>query len=267
MKINWFTVIAQLLNFLILVWLMKRNLYKPILNAIDEREKKIAAQFAEVESKQAIADKEQSDFKQKNEQFDQEKKDLMTKAVYDINEERKILIEATRIEADSLRSKHENTLKEMQENLYREIAQKTQQEVFAIARKALKDIANISLEEQSAKLFIKRLNELKEEDKHNFIQTFNAQPNLIIVQSAFTLLPKQQEDIEDTVKGIIGNNIQFEFRIIPDIISGIELLANGFKLSWSISDYLNDLEKSITYTINEKSKVHQGNNLSKEINS
>ena len=40
MKINWFTVIAQLVNFLILVWLMKRFLYKPILNAIDEREKK-----------------------------------------------------------------------------------------------------------------------------------------------------------------------------------------------------------------------------------
>ena len=166
MKINWFTVIAQFVNFLILVWLMKRYLYKPILNAIDEREKKIAAQLADAENKKAAAAKEQADFKQKNEQFDKEKKGLMDKAVADTNEERKKLMEKARNEADALRSKQENSLKEMQENLNREIAQKTQQEVFAISRKALTDLASVSLEEQSANLFIKRLNELGEDDKN-----------------------------------------------------------------------------------------------------
>lgn len=40
MLIDWFTVIAELVNFLILVWLLKRFLYEPVLKAIDEREKK-----------------------------------------------------------------------------------------------------------------------------------------------------------------------------------------------------------------------------------
>ena len=38
MLIDWFTVGAQALNFVILVWLLKHFLYKPILNAIDVRE-------------------------------------------------------------------------------------------------------------------------------------------------------------------------------------------------------------------------------------
>ena len=42
MLIDWFTVVAQVVNFLILVWLLKRFLYKPILDAIDAREKRIA---------------------------------------------------------------------------------------------------------------------------------------------------------------------------------------------------------------------------------
>ena len=46
MLIDWFTVGAQALNFLILVWLMKHFLYQPILHAIDAREKKIAAELA-----------------------------------------------------------------------------------------------------------------------------------------------------------------------------------------------------------------------------
>ncbi len=46
MLIDWFTVVAQAINFLILVWLLQRFLFKPILGAIDEREKGIAAQLA-----------------------------------------------------------------------------------------------------------------------------------------------------------------------------------------------------------------------------
>ena len=57
MLINPFTVLAQLVNFLILVWLLKRFLYKPILHAIDEREKGIAAQLAQAEGKVAEAQK------------------------------------------------------------------------------------------------------------------------------------------------------------------------------------------------------------------
>jgi F-type H+-transporting ATPase subunit b len=51
MIIDWFTVIAQAINFLVLVWVMKRFLYKPILDAIDAREKRIALALAEAEAK------------------------------------------------------------------------------------------------------------------------------------------------------------------------------------------------------------------------
>ena len=61
MLIDWFTVGAQALNFLILVWLMKRFLYKPILAAIDAREKRIAAELADADAKKAEAQKERDD--------------------------------------------------------------------------------------------------------------------------------------------------------------------------------------------------------------
>jgi F0F1-type ATP synthase, subunit b len=57
MLIDWFTVGAQGLNFLILVWLMKRFLYRPILHAIDEREKRIAAELSDAEATKAEAQK------------------------------------------------------------------------------------------------------------------------------------------------------------------------------------------------------------------
>ena len=49
MLIDWFTVGAQVLNFVVLVWLLKRFLYKPVLNAIDAREKRVAAEAADAD--------------------------------------------------------------------------------------------------------------------------------------------------------------------------------------------------------------------------
>lgn len=86
--IDWFTVIAQVINFLILVWLLKRFLYKPILNAIDAREKRVADELANADTKKAEAEKEKEEFKHKNEEFDQQRSALLNKAKEDAKAER-----------------------------------------------------------------------------------------------------------------------------------------------------------------------------------
>jgi F-type H+-transporting ATPase subunit b len=55
MLIDWFTVGAQAINFIILVWLLKRFLYKPILDAVDAREKRVATELADADAKKAEA--------------------------------------------------------------------------------------------------------------------------------------------------------------------------------------------------------------------
>lgn len=252
MQINWFTVIAQIVNFIVLVWLLKRFLYKPILKAIDEREKKIAAQINDAEAKDALAKKEQAEFSKKNESFEKEKKTLMDKAIAETNEERQKLVESARNEAAELRSKLEKSLTEMQENLKHDIAQKTQQEVFAIARKTLADLASLSLEEQSTTIFIKRIKELKKEEKAAFLEAFKTTSDAILVKSAFDFPKKQQTAIKNAVNEILGTPTSFQFKTAPEIISGIELTSNGYKLSWSISAYLNSLQKEVSATLNDK---------------
>ena len=70
MLIDWFTICAQAINFLILVWLMKRFLYKPILHAIDARENLIATELADAAAKKTEAQKDRDEFQHKNEEFD-----------------------------------------------------------------------------------------------------------------------------------------------------------------------------------------------------
>ena len=254
MKIDWFTVIAQAINFLVLVWLLKKFLYKPILKAIDEREKKIAAQIKDANDKKAAAIKEQADFKKRNDDFDAQKKALMDKAVADANTEKQKLIDGAKSDADTLRTNMEKAAKEKRANDNAEIAEKTQKQVFAITRKALADIASISLEEQSANTFVKHLAALKDDEKKQFIEAFKSNSNAILVRSAFDLPAKQQSDINNEVNVILSADTHLQFKTTPEIISGIELSTNGYRVSWSFSEYINSLEKNISETMKEKEK-------------
>ena len=258
MKIDWFTVIAEVVNFLILVWLLKRFLYKPILNAIEAREKKVAGQLSDAESKMAEANKELTQYQQKNEEFDQKKKEMMSQALTESKVERQKLFEQVRKEANALQIQFQKSVKEKEENLEKEIAQKTQQEVFDISRKTLGELANTGLEEQVVKRFVLKLNELEGPVKQQISQVFNSDTTGIIVKSAFELSENQKEEIKSTFKNISGKESVYQYETSPQLISGIELSANGYKVSWSISEYLNSLEKAISEAIQEKAKQATG---------
>jgi len=255
MQIDWFTVIAQIINFLILVWLLKRFLYKPILKAIEERENKIASQLEDAESKKVEAGKEQDEFRQKNEDFERKKKELMKNAIEESDEKRQKLLEEARNEANDFRSQLKRSSEEDQQNLSQEIEQKVQQEVFAITRKTLSDLASMDLEEQTVRVFIRRLNELKEDEKKQFLEAFKSKSDPVLVRSAFDLPSKQKTEIQNSIAEILGTETEFQYKTVPELVSGIELTANGFKLAWSISEYLNSLEKNISEIIKEKSKT------------
>jgi F-type H+-transporting ATPase subunit b len=244
MPINWFTFIAQVINFLILVWLLKRFLYKPILHAIDEREKGIATQLAEAEAKKAEAQKERDDFQHKNEDFDQERAALLKKATDEAKAERQRLLDQAQKDADALRARRQGALRNEQRNLNEDIIRWTQREVFAITRKTLADLATTSLEERMSEVFVGRLRGLTGAPKDQLAAALKTSPSAALVRSAFDLPPAQRAAIERVVKETFDTQTHLQFQTAPELVSGIELSANGQKLAWSIADYLATLEKS-----------------------
>jgi F-type H+-transporting ATPase subunit b len=258
MLIDWFTVAAQTLNFLILVWLMKRFLYKPILNAIDAREKRIAAELADADAKKAEAEKERDEFQHKNEEFNHERAALMGKATDDANAQHVKLLDEARKDADALRIKRQEVLRNEQLNLNQEIIHWTQKEVFAIARKTLADLAGTSLEERMCEMFIDKLRELTGAAKDQLASAFKTSTQPACVRSAFDLPSEQIAAIQKAVNESFSADIHIHFETVPELVSGIELSANGQKMAWSIADYLTTLEKRAGELLYEEAKPKAG---------
>jgi F-type H+-transporting ATPase subunit b len=254
MLIDWFTVGAQALNFLILVWLMKRFLYKPILNAINAREKLIAGELADAAAKKAEAQKEHDEFQKKNQEFDQQRAALLARATDEANAERQRLLDEARKAADALSVKRQESLINDARNLNQTISRLAQKEVFAIARKALTDLATVSLEERMGEVFDRRLRELDGNAKAVLGEALKKNSEPALVRSTFDLPAAQRAAIQNALNETFSAEIHIRFETAPDLVSGIELTANGQKVGWSIADYLASLEKGVGELLKEKDK-------------
>jgi F-type H+-transporting ATPase subunit b len=252
--IDWYTVGAQALNFLILVWLMKRFLYKPVLAAIDVREKRIAKEISDADAKKADAQKEHDEFQHKNEAFDQQRAALLSKATDEAKAERQRLLDEARKAADALTAKRQDALRSDAQNLNQAIIRRTQGEVFAIARKALTDLATTSLEERLVDVFTRRLRAMDGQAKSDFANALRTESGTALVRSAFDLPPEQRATLQNALNETFSAEIHVRFETAPDLVSGIELTASGQKVAWSIADYLGSLEKDVGELLKEKEK-------------
>jgi len=253
MLIDWFTVGAQTLNFLILVWLLKRLLYKPILDAIDAREKRIAAALADADEKMTAALEERNAFQQKNAEFDRQRAALMALATSEVQAERRRLLDLARQDAEALRSKRQDALRAEQDNWNNEIGRRICDEVFAIARKTLIDLAGTTLEEGMGAMFARRLRALDPEQKAGLAKALGAVAS-VSVRSAFALSPSQQSAIQAALGETFSTDAQVLYDTRPELISGIELIADGWKVNWNVADYLASMKNNIAVFLKDQAE-------------
>ena len=245
MLVDWFTVAAQLVNFVILVWLLKRFLYQPILRAIDAREQRIDRSLADAAAKEAEAETERDAFRRKNEAFDQKRATLLSQATDESRVERQRLLDEARQAAEVLRAKQQEALQREQQSLNDEVARRTRAEVFAIARKALNDLSGTSLEARMSEIFAERLRALDDEARQRLAGALKTSTHPVRVRSAFELAPEQRDGIQAALNETLAADVQVRFETAPEVIAGIELATDGRKVAWSIADYLRSLENSV----------------------
>jgi F-type H+-transporting ATPase subunit b len=252
MLIDWFTVSAQAINFLILIWLLKRFLYKPILGAMDAREQKIAAQLRDAATQKTEAERERESLRVARAEFETQREELLKKVADEAEITRKRLGNEVRQEIDTVRTNWRATLRQEQDALRTELASRAQHEIFAIARQTLRDLAGKELEQQIATVFVRRLNALNGDERDQLVTILKTSRQPAIIRSAFDLSQSERAAIESAITGALVPDLPVRFETASDLVGGIELAANGHKISWSISGYLSSLEKSIRDVLEEK---------------
>ncbi len=84
MQIDYFTIVAQIINFLVLVFLLRHFLYRPVIKAMDEREQKMVSRLKDAEQKREEAEAEAESFRQMKQELEDKRQEMLTKAAEEV---------------------------------------------------------------------------------------------------------------------------------------------------------------------------------------
>lgn len=248
----WFTLIAQIMNFLVLVWLLHRFLYGRIVRAMDEREAKIASRLEEAARKRAEAEKEAEDYREKNQELEEQREQVLAQVRSEAESRRQELIDQARAEADQMQAQWFEALEREKQGLLREFRERTGQQVLTIARRTLKDLAGAELEQQMLAVFLERIRHMEPGEQQAMALAIRSSDREVEFRSAFPLAPEGRERVTETLREHLEDGVVVRFEVEPQLRCGVELRAHSHRLVWNLESYLDGLEEAFSQGLEER---------------
>lgn len=244
MQIDWFTLIAQIINFLLLVLLLKHFLYDRIIQVMDDREQRIRSRLDEAEQKRKSAEEEAQKYRKKTKELEQQRREKLEQAEQEAESKRKELMKQAREEIDRQKSQWKHTLEREQEDFLRDLKYATGEQVYAVTRRVVQDLAHEDLEGQIVRIFLERLQSINDDEKERLRSIIQQSQETVEIRSAFEISEELRQNVKTTLEELADNHTpDMQFTQSEEMLGGIELSANGQKIGWSIRGYLTDMEQ------------------------
>lgn len=250
MTVDWLTVGAQVLNFLVLVYLLKRFLYGPVVRAMARREAAIAERQREVQQGRENAEAEARRHREAREALEAQRERLLARAREEAEDLRRTLEKELRRETDEVRERWRAELERERAVFLREVRRHVAEQFEALARRALADLASADLESQMAQVLVERLGAL-DVDRRAALARASAAGEPLRVRSAFELPATVKRHITSGLRDTLGREVEVTYELVDDVVCGVEIRAGGESLAWSLEGYLDALERRLADGLGE----------------
>ncbi|MBE3113050.1 MAG: hypothetical protein IMZ49_00320 [Actinobacteria bacterium] len=251
MLLDSFTIIAQIINFLILIYLLKRFLFNRIIQIMDEREKQITDRMQDAKTAKEAAQKELDEQQRIREELQEKWNEMLAQAKKDAQKKREELVKDARSKIDEEQKNWREAISKQRTAFLRDLRHLSCEQVCQMSRKVLADLAGEKLENQLIENFLIQLGKLSKEEKDDFIRFINKDERKIWVDSSFQLTGKKESEIRKILEKIVGDKVEINFKVSPKLICGIETRTEGKKISWNIENYLDGLEEKLKKAFTE----------------
>jgi F-type H+-transporting ATPase subunit b len=245
MSIDWFVFAAQIVNFLVLVALLKRFLYGPIVKAMHEREERIESRLEEADRKRREAEEEEEKYREANASLDEERRQRLEEVRQEAEETRKQLWEEARRDVERKRKDWHESLERQRESLLELIRQRASQQVLAATQRALAELADAELEGRMVDVFLQRFEALEEDRREKLREAIQEDGQPLTIRSAFGLSEDRRQRLRETLQDAFQVSNEIEFTTSPAVVCGLELQAGGHKMGWSVDQFLASLEDEL----------------------
>jgi F-type H+-transporting ATPase subunit b len=246
MSIDWFTLIAQIFNLLILLFLLRKFLYLPVLEAVEARQKLIREELKKAEDSRIKAQKAEEQCQQKISEIEREKQQILADVQRAAEKLKADLSEEAEHQYHQAQAEWKERLQSEQQNFDNALQKLAAEHFNRFAEKAMRQMADAELNELITEQFIAKIKSLPSNEKTQLKEGFQKQRK-IVVQTAQPLSFELQQQIENVLRSEcdIAENAKLQYEINPDIISGIVLQSGEYMTQWSLNSYLQEFKQTM----------------------
>ncbi len=245
-QIDFITLSAQIINFLVLVLLLRHFLYKRIINVMNEREAGIASRLKEAEQKRKEAEQEAESYRKQKQELLDKREGMVAEIRKEVEAVRKDLTNKARDEVEESKARWYEAIERQKDSFLTDLRRRAGEEVYTVARRTLHDLANEELEQHIIDTFIKRLQNMEEDEKKALKELYQKPQQEFVIKSAFEIPEKMRRSIQEVLREQINGDVRLQFKTSPDLICGVELDAYGMRITWSLDSYLDSLEEDLS---------------------
>lgn len=239
MSIDWFTTFAQIINFLILVWLLKKLLFRPIIGAMERREQGLASRLQQAETKMNEAQALKQQYEKHLDQLQKEKDEVLATVRQQVETEKAASLQQLSEEIKQKKNRFDSEMQKQQQELGQFISHTIAEKSLSLGRHVLKRLADQTLEQQMIEYFLQNLSGLPEAEQVSIKQAVLQVKSATIITNfqADTATRQQIQNWFDSFAP--GCKLLFEQR--DYLVCGITLEAEGRSWEWNVDRYLNEL--------------------------
>jgi len=242
--IDWFTVVAQLVNFAILLVVLKFLLYDRIVQAMEERRRAIAEREGQAEQRRREADEKATQLDEERRELADRRRDLLDEARRHAEERRAELLEEARERVAEQEKQWKESVRTERIDLLTELQRATGEHARAIARRLLRDLADADLEERLVHGLLDRVDAIPEEERREFVDAVHSQDQPLVVSTAFEIGSDQRRRLAERLRELAGDpDREIQWERDPELVAGAVISGGGRQITWTVDGYLAGLRE------------------------
>ena len=239
MLIDWFTVLAQIVNFLILIWLLNRFLFKPIRGAMAKREQIMADALKRARQAEQEAQVRAEALEREKNALADARESLMAEARQEVERWQETAMEKAKKEVESLRKAWMSSMSRDRQAFLDRLKRRLVHQVVQIGEKTLRDLSNQDLNRQVLRVFLEKVADSKEALNQRAVG------RELVVQSGIPLDDADNQMLQKHFKAWFPKAAPVLLEVHPELGLGIQLVVGDRMAAWHLADYLKDLEAEI----------------------
>jgi F-type H+-transporting ATPase subunit b len=237
-QLSWTTFILEIINFLVLVWILHRFLYRPVLNIIARRREEVEKNLADAEQTKTEAEAVREQYEHRNADWQQERDAARADLNRELDAERRKRMDELKAELDQEREKMKTAEARRREDADRETQRVALTQGSRFASRLLSLAAGPELETRLIDIAIDDLAALDPERRAALQESWGTEPQEVLITSTQGISTEQRTRLEQALATGAGIKAPPHYEQDASLLAGIRVTVGAWVLGANLADEL-----------------------------